>query len=180
MSVPISVPATYAEWSACLDILEAGGQDDEVIQAMSQGQLAWVNGVANLFSERVHGVFNTRLQRCAERMDRDFKAARDDTPIVRALLDTRRTLALLHKVAKLPSFHRMLQDHLAAEVRDYAKRAQNSLEDSAKQDRSGRLSSLIRNNPLLRYEENTVETTPAAPIANNDVVTARPQRRILL
>lgn len=182
MSDGISAPKIYAEWSVCLEIFEAGGRDEEVIQAMSKGQLAWINGVGNLFSERINGVFNTRLQRCAERMDRDFKAARDETPIVRALLDTRRTLALLHRVAKLPSFPTLLQDHLVTEVRDYAKRTQSSLEDSAKQDRSGRLASLIRNNTLLRYEDSATEITPtpAATIATNDAITTKPQRRILL
>lgn len=145
-------PTTYSEWSDCVEVFETGEQDDEVVLAMSRGTLNWNSGVAGLFSERISGAFNTRLKRCADRMEREFKSGGDETTVVRAMLDTRRTLTLLHRVASIPSFPEMLRKHLSGEIRKYAERAQQSLEDSAKHDRSGRLASLIRNNNLLRYE----------------------------
>ena len=136
---------------------------------MSRGTLNWNSGVAGLFSERISGAFNTRLKRCADRMERDFKSGGDETTVVRAMLDTRRTLTLLHRVATIPSFPEMLREHLSREIRKYAERAQQSLEDSAKHDRSGRLASLMRNNSLLRYEpipELATSTTPAPKSAD--------------
>lgn len=159
-------PTTYAEWSDCIDAFETGTQDDEIVSAMSQGTLSWTSGVANLFSERIGSAFSVRLRRCADRMERDFKSGSDETTVVRAMLDTRRTLTLLYRVATVPVFPEILRQHLTAEIRDYAERAQQSLEDSAKHDRSGRLASLLRNNSLLRYqpEPPVAPAVSAAPV----------------
>lgn len=159
----MKAPTSYSEWSACIDALEAGLNDELVIQAMAQGNLSWTSGVANLFSERISGAFNTRLQRCAERMTRNLSQGTDETTLVRALLDTRRSLSLLQRVAKIPAFPEMLKDHLCTAVKRYAERTQQSLEDSAMHDRSGRLSSLIRHNNLLAYENSS---NAAAPTQN--------------
>lgn len=155
-------PTTYAEWSDCIDAFETGTQDDEVLTAMSQGTLSWTSGVANLFSERIGSAFSIRLGRCADRMERDFKSGSDETTVVRAMLDTRRTLTLLYRVATVPAFPEILREHLTSEIRNYADRAQQSLEDSAKHDRSGRLGSQLRNNSLLRYQP---EPAPAPVVS---------------
>jgi hypothetical protein len=171
----IEPPTTYSEWSGCVEIFETGEQDDAVVLAMSRGTLNWNRGVAGLFAERISGAFNTRLKRCADRMERDFKSGGDETTVVRAMLDTRRTLTLLHRVATIPSFPEMLREHLSDEIRKYAERTQQSLEDSAKHDRSGHLASVVRNNSLLRYEpipELATSTTPAPKSADVAQATA--------
>lgn len=155
-------PISYADWSACIDALEAGLNDELLIQAMLQGSLSWTSGVANLFSERISGAFNIRLQRCADRLTRDLSLGADETTLVRAMLDSRRSLSLLLRVGAIPTFPQMLRDHLCTEVKRYAERAQRSLEDSAKHDRSGRLTSLIRHNNLLAYENPTNMAAPAS------------------
>jgi hypothetical protein len=159
----MKTPTSYSDWSVCIDALEAGLNDELVIQAMSQGSLSWTSGVANLFSERICGAFNIRLQRCADRMTRDLKLGADEPTLVRALLDSRRSLSFLHRVGTIPIFPQMLRDHLCTEVKRYAEKTQRSLEDSAKHDRSGRLASLIRHNNLLTYES---PTNVAVPISN--------------
>lgn len=167
-------PSTYSEWSDCIDAIESGEQDDDVVLAMSRGTLNWNSGVATLFSERISGAFNVRLQRCADRMERDFKTGGDETTVVHAMLDTRRTLTLLHRVATIPSFPNMLREHLVGEIRRYAERVQQSLEDSAKYDRSGRLTSLMRNNSLLRYELAPESNAPAAQVPKAPEAVAAP------
>lgn len=148
-------PGSYAEWSDCLDLLEGGLDDAVAVSAMQKGTLDWASGVANLFAERISATFNVRLTRCSDQMTRELRAGGDETTLVRAMLNVRRSLALLHQVAAVPAFPAMLRDHLAAELTKYATRAQQSLEDSAKQDRSGRTTSLIRNNSLLRYADSS-------------------------
>ncbi len=172
-------PTTYSEWSDCVEVFETGGQDDDVVLAMSRGTLNWNSGVAGLFSERISAAFNTRLKRCADRMERDFKSGGDETAVVRAMLDTRRTLTLLHRVATLPSFPEMLREHLSGEIRKYAERAQQSLEDSARHDRSGRLASLMRNNSLLRYEPapEPVSSATPAPVTAAAAPATMPERK---
>lgn len=181
----MKAPSSYSEWSACIEALETGLNDELIIQAMAQGNLSWTSGVANLFSERISGAFNTRLQRCADRMTRDLTQGTDETILVWALLDTRRSLSLLHRLAGIQAFPQMLRDHLCTEVKRYAERAQQSLEDTAKQERSGRLSSLIRHNNLLAYENSSsvAAPTPNATLPLNIVCTdapTAPRRRTIL
>lgn len=181
----MKTPASYSEWSNCVEELEGGLNDEAVIQSMANGSLSWTSGVADLFSERISCAFNTRLRRCADRMARDLSQGADETILVRSLLDVRRTLFFLRRVGELPAFPQTLRDHLCSEIKRYAERAQRSLEDSAKHDRSGRLISLIRHNSLLAYEEssNTHDPAKSAPLMP-DVSEARdsipPRRRKIL
>lgn len=170
----MKAPCSYADWSACLEVLENGANDEEAIRAMTQGELAWSSGVANLFSERISEVFSTRLQRCANRMARDLNLGADEITLVRALLDTRRNLALLYRVAIIPAFPQMLREHLSGELKRYAERAHSSLEDSAKHDRSGKLTSLIRHNSLLGYDASAACASSLPMPASNYVVENMP------
>lgn len=146
------VPRTYAQWSACLDVLSAGTQDEACLDVMRRGDLAWSGGVATLFSQRLADEFNARLSRCSDWLTRDLRQGADESLIVRAVLNARQGLHFLHRLAMLEVFPDTLRTHLSDEVRKFAQRSQQSLEDSAKTDRSGRLLVLLRNNTLLRYE----------------------------
>lgn len=146
------IPRTYAQWSACLDVLSAGTQDEACLELMRRGDLAWTGGVATLFSQRLADEFNARLSRCSDWLTRDLRQGVDESLIVRAILNARKGLHFLHRLAMLDVFPETLRTHLSDEVRKFAQRSQQSLEDSAKTDRSGRLLVLLRNNTLLRYE----------------------------
>ncbi len=155
---PRTSPRTYSEWSACLDVLEAGLDDAATIAVMRQGTLDWTGGVAEMFSRRIAGTLDVKLQRCADQMARQLGAGGDEVTIVRAMTNTRTILRNLHEMATLPVFPAVLSEHLSSELQRYAQRTQQSLEDSAKSDRTGRLSGLIRNNSLLHFA-----AAPAAP-----------------
>ncbi|MDN0076076.1 hypothetical protein QU481_14395 [Crenobacter sp. SG2303] len=152
MKIPVTAPVTYAEWSVCLDMLEQGQDDEQILALMEAGTLSWTSGVANLFSERIGNAFSIRLQRCADRLTRDLRNSFEETTLVLSLLNTRQTLTFLQSVARLSSLPDMLRAHLQEELKRYAEQSQASLENSAKHDRTGKLASLIRNNNLLRYD----------------------------
>jgi hypothetical protein len=156
----MKAPASYADWSACIDVLEAASNDEAIIQVMAQGSLSWTSGVAELFSERISGAFNTRLQQCADRMNRDLGQGANETTLIHAMLATRRSLSLLHRAGEIPAFPQTLKDHLCSEVKRYAEQTQKSLEESARHDRSGRLTSVIRHNNLLAYANPSNTTAP--------------------
>jgi hypothetical protein len=164
-------PVSYAEWSACLDLFESGLDDTAALAAMQAGTLGWTSGVAERFAERIAGVFNQRLSRCADRMARELRLGSDEVTLVRSMGETRRTLGLLHAVAHVATFPPVLQQHLSSSVKTYAARTQQSLEDSARQDRSGRIGSTVRNNSVLRYEE---QAGPAAADPSNPARQAPP------
>jgi len=167
MATPQTGPQTYAQWSAGLDRLASGLEDEACLVHMGQGSLDWSGGVGPLFAQRLADEFNARLTRCSERLTRDLRAGADEGSVVRAIVNARQSLFFLHRLAQLPVFAETLRLHLTSEVRAFAERSQQSLEDSARSDRSGRLRLLLQNNPLLRYDALTapLPIAPAAPAA---------------
>lgn len=159
----IEPPRSYAQWSACLDRLSEGVCDEACLDAMRAGDLTASGGVVTLFSQRLVDEFNARLTRCSEHLTRDLRLGGEESLIVRAILNARKQLTFLHRLAQVENFPVTLRTHLADEVRRFAQRAQQSLEDSAKADRSGRLPILLRNNPLVRYD--TAVPGASAPAA---------------
>lgn len=153
MSIPLEVPHSYAQWSNCLDRLSTGLEDEVCLSCMAIGKLSWTGGVSTLFADRLGQEFNIRLIRCAERLTRDLQFTKDESSVVKAILNARQSLHFLHRLAQTPSFPELVRTHWMDEVRKFAQRSQNSLEASAKTDRTGRLAVLLRNNNLLWYEQ---------------------------
>lgn len=162
MPLPLDAPQTYAQWSDCLDDLVCGLQDEACLQRMARGSLSWTGGVAPLFSARLMTEFNRRLTLCSEHLTRDLRSIHDESAVVRAILNARQSLHFLHRLAQTSRFPASLQTHLADELHKFATRSQSSLEDTAKADRSGRLTVLLRHNSLLRYDVLTAPTEGAS------------------
>ncbi len=144
-------PQTYAQWSDWLDRLSLGVEDEACLAQMAIGRMEWSGPSAKLFTQRLTEEYNRRLTHCATRLTQDLRAGNDEVSIVRAILDARSKLTFLDRLGRMPNLPQLLATHLQDEVKKYAERAQSSLEDSAKLDRTGRLASLLRNNSLLRY-----------------------------
>ena len=147
----MTAPQTYAQWSDWLDRLSQGLEDEACLSHMAAGQMEWSGPSAKLFAQRLTEEYNRRLTHCASRLTQDLRVGGDEVSIVRAILDARSKLAFLDRLGRSPLLPQLLATHLQDEVKKYAERAQSSLEDSARMDRSGRLASLLRNNSLLRY-----------------------------
>jgi len=182
MQDQLGVPRTYAEWSQCLDRLAAGNEDEACIQAMGQGELSWTGGVGPLFAQRLADEFNARLTRCSANLSRDLRQGVGEADVVRAIVNARHVLFFLHRLARLSTFAETLRTHLEDELRKFSERAQRSLEDSAKADRSGRLGLVLRQNNLLRYDA-LIAPVQSAPQPQSNAVQdsgARARRRNIL
>lgn len=158
-------PETYAQWSALLDVFLQGHEDDACLHCMARGRVSWTGGVAATFSQRLIEVVNLRLARLSERLTRDMHQVRDEAAMLRAIMNARQQLRLLDRLARLPSLPHMLRDHLVQELAAFARRAQTSLEDSARHDSSGRLRVALRNNSLLNYGGGGEPAPAPAPAA---------------
>jgi len=159
----IEAPRSYAQWSACLERLAQGLQDEACLSSMRAGELHASGGVVTMFSQRLVAEFNERLTRCSEHLTRDLRIGADESLVVRAILNARKSMAFLHRLSQVESFPPQLRAHLSDELRKFAQRSQDSLEDSARADRSGRLLVLLRNNNLLRYESTEMAPAVSAP-----------------
>lgn len=137
-------PMTYAAWVTVLDRLAAGMEDEAVLHEMRAGSLAWQSGVAERFTQRFSDAVNVRINRASDHFSRAMGRASDASATIGALLSLRRTLRFLHDVVDIPAFPAETRGSFIALVQDAADRMQESLEDSAQRDRSGRMASIVR------------------------------------
>ena len=77
----------------------------------------------------------------------------------------------------LPTLPPDTRSQLASEVRKFAERSQQSLEASALTDRSGQLATLLRNNPLTRYDALVPQAQPPTPAPSASACTPAPSSR---
>lgn len=143
----IAPPRTYAEWVSVLDMLKNKTDDEEVVQAMMQGTVEWQSGVAERFSKKLIDVVNYRMNSATDKFQREMNRTNgQERAIVQALLALRKELSFLSKAINLPALPEKDRQHYRQLVISQANSIQSSLEDSAKADRSGKLSSIVRNN----------------------------------
>ena len=148
----MQAPHTYAEWVKVLDLFRARQDDREVLAAMQQGSLEWQSGVADRFSKRLVDAVNARMNTASDKFQRDMSNARGaEGAIVQALLSLRKEMALLAQAVVIPSLPEEYRRQYVQLVLDQANHMQDSLEDSAKKDRSGKLSSIVRNHRVNAF-----------------------------
>lgn len=148
----IRVPHTYAEWAEVLKAYKDKTNDQDVLKAMQKGTLEWQSGVAERFTEKYLNATNNRLNMAADKFQRDYsRAAGSEGAVIQALIAMRKELAFLMQAADIPAVPEEVRDQFKDIVRKQADSVQSSLEDSAKKDRSGKLSSIIRNHKVNNF-----------------------------
>lgn len=145
-------PKTYAEWVAIFNLLQSKTEDELVFDAMQKGSIEWQSGVAERFSKKLIDVINYRMNVASDKFQKEMSHANgQERVIVQALLALRKEMCFLSKAIDLPVLPEKDRRHYCQLVIDQANAMQNSLEDSAKKDRSGKLSSLVRNNKVNAF-----------------------------
>ncbi len=140
-------PHTYAEWVQILDILKNKTEDAEVLEAMLQGTVEWQTGVAERFAQKLIDTINFRMNKATDKFQTEMsRSMGQERAIVQALLALRKELSFLAKAISLPAIPEKDREHYRQLVLKQAESIQNSLEDSAKKDRTGKLLSIVRNN----------------------------------
>ena len=149
LSQVIAPPQTYAEWVTVLDMFKDKTDDENVLSAMRAGKIEWQTGVAERFSKKLIDVVNYRMKSATDKFQREMtRTGGQERAIVQALLTLRRELAFLAKAINLPVLPEKDRNHYVQLVISQANSIQNSLEDSAKRDRTGKLASIVRNNKV--------------------------------
>ena len=145
----IPAPHTYSEWVAVLDIFKSKSNDADVLAAMRSGTVEWQSGVAERFSKRLIDCVNHRMNAASDKFQKEFsRAGGSEAAIVQALLGLRKEMAFLVQAINLPALPDKDRQHYVQLVLDQADTMQKSLEESAKKDRSGKMSSIVRNHKV--------------------------------
>lgn len=148
----MTAPTTYAEWVQVLDIFKSKTNDEDVLAAMKQGTLEWQSGVAERFSKKLIDVVNARMNAASDKFQTDMtRAGGSEGGIVQALLALRKEMAFLTNAINLPVLPDKDRSHYISLVREQADNMQKSLEDSAQKDRSGKMSSIVRNHKVNTF-----------------------------
>lgn len=145
-------PHTYAEWCLTLDALKKKKADEEILKIMLEGTVEWQSGVAERFSKKLIDTINYRMNNATDRFQREIsKSLGQERAIVQALLTLRRELIFLSKAINIPALPDRERQQCYQLVISHANSIQDSLEDSAKKDRSGKLTSIIHNNRVNSF-----------------------------
>jgi len=142
-------PATYAEWADLLDLLKDKVNDAEVLLALQQGTIAWQVGVAERFANKLIDTINSRMNVATDKFGKDMaRSAGQEGAIVQAILALRKEMAFLYTAIDLPAIPEKDREQYRSLVREQADKMQTSLEDSARKDKSGKMSSIVRNHKV--------------------------------
>ncbi len=143
-------PSTYAEWMPLFDKLATATDDSSVLPLLQQGTIAWQSGVAERFATRFAEMLNARLDRATDAFQRANQHAHGEREIIEALLKLRKDLHLLLELTHIPALPPEQQQAYRDLVQQQADTIQQSLMDSSRSDRTGKLTSIIRNHPVNR------------------------------
>ena len=147
-----AVPNTYSEWVTVLTDFKNKKNDEDVLRAMKAGSIQWQSGVAERFSRKLIEAVNFRMNAASDKFQKDLsRSDGQEGAIVQAILSLRKEMAFLANAIDLPALPDDERKHYLALVIEQADNMQKSLEDSAKNDRSGRMSSIVRNHRVNSF-----------------------------
>ena len=139
-------PKIYADWVKMFELLKSCEDDENILNLMQEGTIVWQSGVAERFLKRLVDTINFRLDRATD----NFQKARqtDENEIIQSLMKLRRELQFILKTVDLNAIPVKEKTELRNMIINQSNSMQESLEKSAESDRTGKLSSIIKNNKV--------------------------------
>ena len=137
-------PNTYAQWMALLDCFMQGAMDDALIGAARGGSLSWTQGYGDRFARALAGALNKRIDTARDCFTKQISRGAS-VNLVSSLISLRKEYTYTLRFALAVPVPTAYRDDFKRLVMDEAEKTQKALEESAKHDRTGRQSSVIRN-----------------------------------
>jgi hypothetical protein len=171
-------PKYYSEWVQWLHQLKEPGQEDEkILSVLERGKLEWTPGVADKILNCTYDVIETKLRYTTKLFQQELDhACGQEAAIISAIINARKRFDLLFRLCRLAVFPDEVKDSLRNVVSKYVEDSQKALLESAKHDRTGQLSYIIRHNSLMPQQTAALE-----PIEQkqSDSAQHKPKRRVL-
>ena len=139
-------PKIYADWIKVFDILKSGEDDEAILPLMQEGEIVWQSGVAERFLRKLVDTVNFRLNKAIDSFQKSRQS--DENEIVQSLMQLRRELQFMLKVVDINAVPVKEKTELRNMIINQSNSIQESLEKSAESDRTGKLSSIIKNNKV--------------------------------
>lgn len=154
MDMPI--PKTYYEWSFLLKALKSRMSDEEVINAMNKGEFIWQAGSGERLIKRIVDCVNFRVKDAQDKFNKESQHFTEETHIVKAIITLRNEFKFLLKISEIPNFPKRIQENIRSFIQETADQLQESMEKSTKDNKIGKIHSLIKNNKINSLTEATV------------------------
>ena len=139
-------PKIYADWIKVFDILKSGEDDEAILPLMQEGEIVWQSGVAERFLRKLEDTVNFRLNKAIDSFQKSRQS--DENEIVQSLMQLRRELQFMLRVVDINTIPVKEKTELRNMIINQSTSIQESLEKSSESDRSGKLSSIIKNNKV--------------------------------
>ena len=140
-------PKIYADWIKVFDILKSGEDDEVILPLMQEGEIVWQSGVAERFLRKLVDTVNFRLDKAIDNFQKSHRS--DENEIIQSLMQLRRELQFMLKVVDINAIPVKEKTELRNMIINQSNSIQESLEKSSESDRSGKLSSIIKNNKVI-------------------------------
>lgn len=139
----------YSEWVDILNILKNRTNDEEVLEVMKKGTIEWQSGVAERLTKRLINIVNERMQYAIDK----YQSVKyyDERGFIQSLLNLRKELKFLSEVLNIAIIPEKDREQYRDLVVNQANIIQNSLEESAKNDHSGKLLSIVKNHRVNNF-----------------------------
>ena len=139
-------PKIYADWVKVFNVLKSGEDDENILALMQEGIVVWQSGVAERFLKRLVDTVNFRLNRATDNFQKAHQT--DENEIIQSLMQLRRELQFILKTVDINAIPVKEKMELRNMIINQSNSIQESLEKSAESDRTGKLSSIIKNNKV--------------------------------
>ena len=139
-------PKIYADWIKVFNVLKSGEDDEAILPLMQEGEIVWQSGVAERFLRKLVDTVNFRLDKAIDNFQKSHRS--DENEIIQSLMQLRRELQFMLKVVDINAVPVKEKTELRNMIINQSNSIQESLEKSSESDRSGKLSSIIKNNKV--------------------------------
>lgn len=136
----MKTPNVYSEWCDIFDQIEAweiGHQDVQIMDAMDNGSIRWVSGVAERITKRLLTLINNRSAKLQAFFSNRLMRSQNEFDIEHLLLMFRKELLFIRHLESLKILPEDLKKRLLKESEDYAKSTQKKLEENSRKDLTG-------------------------------------------
>ena len=142
----MDAPKIYYEWVQVLNSLKQGTNDKEALALLNNGQLEQQAGVYDRFMARLIAIINLRFSDATASFQKSIANITDESEatIQQALGKLAGEMVFIPKLAKLPVLKEDDSSKLLSLITDQINRIGQSLVKSAKTDRTGRLTSILK------------------------------------
>lgn len=146
MDMPI--PRTYYDWSLLLKALKDKLSDEDVIAAMEKGEFIWQADSSARLVRRIFNCIRTRTEIAHDKFRNESQHFSEEANIVKAMIALRKEFKFLLKISEISNFPEIVQQKIRKYIQETADEVQTSLENSTKNDKIGRVHSIIKNNKI--------------------------------